>query len=242
MLPLAAFVVLHQMETARIQAINIPQYLLPNDHPLQEKIYSLFTDPKMFESPLELEKAGFELSPHYEEGFMVSWHPQLPGYVLKKFNNSVSKNKQLENYVTRIKGAEALAALIQKENLKNIVTPKKWLYRLPDTFSDPISGEPSYVLIAERMHLLDTKQNRKVYSSRVSKEIIEELTTVLYHFRGLDSNLGNMPFTIDHQIAFIDTCKWENYRWTFLKVARKFMQPEDIKYAEQCYQQLSNNH
>ena len=169
---------------------------------------------------------------------MVSWHPKISGYVFKKFKNSVSKHKQLDNYVTRIKGADALAALIQKENFKHIVTPKKWLYRLPDTFTDPISGAPSYVLIAEHMHLLDTKQNRSTYSSGISKEILRELTTVLHRFRGLDSNLGNMPFTTDMKIAFIDTYKWDNSRWTFLKVARKFMQPEDIKYAEQYYQQL----
>lgn len=211
---------------------EIAQYILPKGHLLQKKLKKLFQDPKMFNSPRELNKLGFRLSSHYKRGLMVAWHPKARQYMIKKFNNSISYNMQLENYIRRIKGAKALRQFIKNNNIETIIVPKKWLYQLPENFSDPVNGEPSYVLIAERIDILYRNETRKKYSEKIPRKTLRELTAILLNFTGLDSVLDNMPFTKSNKIAFIDTYKWDGHRRIFLKIARKYMRSKDLKYAE----------
>lgn len=231
-------IIANQEDAVPVENLALEEYLLPSDHPLQKKLSPFFNDPQMFDEPAKLEKEGFHLFRHYLRGLMVSWHPKIKGYVFKKFINSIPLHDQLDNYTKRIRGANALAKLIKDEKLEHIVTPKKWLYPLPPNFSDPLTGATTYLLIAERIDLLGTKETREIYSSTIPKKVLKELCLVLFTLRGLDSYLGNMPFTKQHRIAFIDTHRWEENRPDFLWRVKSYMLPKRLQYAEKCYQKL----
>src|SRR5205085_2075264 len=102
--------------------------------------------PKIFESPKDLKKAGFYIKRYLEGHVMVVSHPTIKKYLFKKFENEVPPKKQLSNYLSRINGARHLRKFIRLNQLKHIVVPKKWLYPLPEQFSDPKTNENTYML------------------------------------------------------------------------------------------------
>ncbi len=224
---------------------NISQeYLLPEDHPFQDKLKSLFTDKKMFSSTKNFKKAGFEtMKRDSRNSLMVAKHPSIGNYLFKKHKDYISHHEQLVNYLTRISGARALSDFIGSKNLQHILTPKKWLYLLPKEFSDPITNEKSYILIVEDMDIYsggkDPKGDvaRKYYN--IDLNILKELCVVLIHFRGLDSRLHNVPLTRSGKIAFIDTECWEEEeREGFMTYILPFLSKVRKKYVKSVYQEL----
>jgi hypothetical protein len=217
---------------------ELVQYYLPNDHFLHKKLERIVTTTQMFDGPEELRSGGFDLSDHYGRGLMVAWHPEISGYIIKKFINTIPVIEQLENYVTRIRGSRTIRQFIEGNHITQIVVPRKWLYLLPEKFFNPETGEPSYLLIAERIDILDTRHTKELYSSEMPRKLLREFVAIITRFRGLDSTIDNMPFTKEHKIAFIDLHKWQQEWRPFLKVVRDFMLPNDIKYAKKQYRLL----
>jgi len=142
-----------------------------------------------------------------DHNIMVGRHPSVPDYLFKKYNSDVSFGDQRKNYENRVKGADKIRQLIEARQLRHIVVPHKWIYALPSKFSSRKKHKPSYVLIVERMDILDMQENAARYQS-ISEEVLEELCRVLYRFRGFDSAPHNLRFTAGGQIAFIDTESW----------------------------------
>lgn len=213
-------------------------YLLPDKHPLQEQINHLFENSQMFESVDQLQKSGFEVLPRVHRGLMVASHSTMNGYLIKKFQNHISQKHQLNNYVSRIRGARALNLFISKNHLKHIIVPKKWLYALPKKFSDSVTKEKTYILIVEKLDILTGNgEVAKRYQS-IEEPILKELCMVVYRFRGLDSVLHNMPFTHQNKIAFIDTEKWNIKRKGFLHSIMPFLSEDGKAYARSTYEEL----
>ena len=223
--------------------LKLEECLLPPDHPLQKNLKSLFTNKAMFNSPKTLSFEGFKVNKRVHRGLMVAGHSSISGYLIKKFQNKVSQEEQLENFLRRVNGARALSDFIQVNQLEHIVVPQKWIYRLPGIFSDRKTGEDAYVLIVEKMDIygggLDPKGDLAKKYSTIDKEILKEICTVLYTFRGLDSVLHNLPFTHQDQIAFIDTDKWEEERSGYLRRINPFLSKENQKYAARIFADLS---
>lgn len=225
-----------------IDKLTLEDCLLPNDHPLQEKLKNLFQYDDMFKSPDHLRSQGFEVSERMHRGLMVASHPTFKNYLIKKFENHISQKKQLKNYLRRINGARALRKFIKLNNLQHIVVPQKWLYPLPTPFSDNKTGEPSYLLIVEKMDICSGGKDpndevaKKYYN--IDKEILREICIVVYYFRGLDSVLHNLPFTYRDKIAFIDTEKWEEYRKIFLQRIMPFLSEDRQNYTLEVLQEL----
>lgn len=201
------------------------QYLLPKDHPLQEKLSCLFQDEQMFESRYSWQRNGFVVLGRIHFGLMVAKHPSIPGYLFKKFQDKISLEYQLENYIKRIEGARALKEFIEENNLKHIVVPEKWLYELPK----------GYILIVEKMDICrggkDPKGEVAQKYFNIDKEILRELCLVLSSFRGLDSMLHNLPFTYQNKIAFVDTEKWAEKRKGILQNILPYLKDDRRKYA-----------
>lgn len=217
------------------QPLTVNDCLLPNDHPLQEQLKNLFENDKMFKSPDHLRDEGFDVLDRVHRSLMVAGHPSIKNFLIKKFQNKIPQKDQLNNYLKRINGARTLSRFIQSNNLKHIVVPQKWLYPLPKQFSDQKSRERSYVLIVEKMDICNGGKDpegevaEKYYT--IDEETLRELCLVLYHFRGLDSMLHNVPFTQQDQIAFIDTERWERKREGYLRHILPYLSEDKQEYA-----------
>lgn len=178
---------------AKLSKEQINQYLLPKDHPLTPKLKNLFKNRKMFKTAKEFRKEGFQLSFGHRR-LMVASHPEISGYLIKKFPDSTPKEKQIENYIKRINGANEVRKQIAINHLMHLVVPHKWLYRTPY----------GYVLIVENMDILDIKETNRRYF-QIDKEILTELCRLLHALGGCDAFTRNQPFTKSGKIAFVDT-------------------------------------
>ncbi len=224
--------------------LNEDDCLLPDNHPLQKKLKKIFAlgNEGMFRSRKKLQKAGFQVFHRIHRGLMVGSHPSLKKYMIKKFKNKILQKDQLANYLSRINGARALSAFIEANNLKHIVVPQKWLYLLPEQYSDPETKERSYLLIVEKIDICSGGEDpegeiaKKYYN--IDLEVLREVYIVLYYFRGLDSRLHNLPFTHQGKIAFIDTERWERERPGFLDKILPFLSHKKQAYALGILQEL----
>lgn len=219
-------------------------YLLPKKHPLQKKLKDIFKDPEIFDTPHQLRLAGFQVLNRVHRNLMVARHPSISGYLFKKFQNNVSQEDQLDNYLKRIKGALALSKFIRHNNLQHIIVPGKWLYKLPKRFRDSKTKEPAYILIVDEIDICSggSDPNGEVAQRylHIQENVLQELCMVVYHFRGLDSMLHNMPFTYQNKIAFIDTEKWAINRKGYLRNAMSYLSPDKQAYALSIFNALEN--
>jgi hypothetical protein len=226
----------------KIRKLSIKECLLPKDHPLQEKLKKLFKNPQMFKSNEHLKRAGFFPLNRDRKPCMVASHPVIKNYFIKKFKSRVSYRRQITNYLNRISAARALRKFIELNNLKHIVVPQKWLYQLPMQFSDPQTGKRLYVLIVEDMHICSGEDDPKGETAKKYNQMdfdtLREFCIVLYHFRGLDSSLRNVPFTEEDTLAFIDTEHWSDENRDFLRHAKKFLSQDRLDYAMAIYEEL----
>lgn len=230
------------LQAKTIKESKFKKYLLPKDHFLQSQLKDLFVRPKMFNSKNEWRAAGFNVSNRVHRGLMVASHPNAKGYLFKKFQSIISQKEQLENFLERLEGADALRQFIQKRKMQHIIVPQKWLYKLPKIFTGDTSEERAYILIVEKIDLCEGCSHNigqiapKYYN--MDYETLKELCNVVYFFRGLDSVLGNMPFTRQNQIAFIDTEKWRLNRPGYFRKAMPFLSPDRQRYALTIFKEL----
>lgn len=212
------------------EELKLSKYLLPPNHPVQATLDKLFTDPNIFDHPAYLIAAGFKFFNHYAENLMVCTHPLLNDYVIKKFTNSVKPSTQLKRYLRRIKAAQTTARFIKTNQIENLIIPKKYLYRLPENFSK--QNKPTYLLIADKIDLCNKKETQNRYY-QIEEQVLAELCLFVSKFRGLDSSIGNLPFTKSNKIAFIDLDKWEDRRSDeFLSQVKHVLNIENKQYVE----------
>ena len=173
--------------------------------PTSIDLNQLFRKSSMFDSIAAWRKAGFEILRESEDKIIVASHPDVGGYLFKKYgpNNSRSYEEQLEKYQSRIAGARLLREHLDANQIDRIIVPRKWLCTLPDRF-DVRRGKPSYIVIVDRYDILDPDKSKRRYRD-IDRSLLEDLCTVLFKFRGLDFTPRNVPFTRDHKIAYIDT-------------------------------------
>lgn len=231
-----------EIQEVHIGKLELDECLLPEDHPLQDKLKHLFKHSNMFDSRSTLKKAGFDVLDRMHRGLMVASHPTMGNYLIKKFQNEVDQESQLHNFLCRINGATALREFIKLNDLQHIVVPKKWLYELPKKFSDPKTGERTYVLIVEKIDICDGGKDPNGEAAiryyKMDFDILRELCIVVYYFRGLDSVLSNMPFTYHDKIAFIDTERWDWKRDRYLREAMQYLSQDRQEYALKKFEEL----
>ena len=174
--------------------------------PVSIDLDKLFRRPSMFESARTWRKAGFEILRESEEKIIVARHRDVGGYLFKKYSSSNprwSYDEQLERYQNRIAGARLLREHLEANQIDRIVVPRKWLCTLPGRF-DVRRGKPSYIIVVERYDILDRDRSKRRYRE-IDADLLRDLSTILFRFRGLDFTPRNVPFTRDHRIAYIDT-------------------------------------
>lgn len=214
------------------------RYLLPLDHPAQEQLKLLFTSPEIFDNRINMQAAGFTFFGHYSRKLLVCTHPLLSDYVVKKFINLVPSGNQLSAYVRRLKGRKKISRYIKSAKVENLVVPKKYLYELPENFSDPVTHEKSYILIAEKQDLCSVEETKQRYYG-ISRKMLKELCLFLLKFPGMDSSLENLSFTKEGKVALIDTDKWEEQRSEYLRRIIDELSERNKKYAKRLKKKYS---
>ena len=160
----------------------------------------------MFDSQESWTAAGFKVKRRSEnDKIMVGTHPSVPGYLFKKYGRSVRCDDQRENYRERVRGADAIRALVEQHKLDKIVVVHKWIYELPAEFKT--RKRCPELLVAERVDLVRASEAKRLYSS-IDPATLEQLCRVLHAFSGFDAAVHNLKFTSGGQIAFYDTESW----------------------------------
>ena len=196
----------------------------------------LFTDPDMFDSRDDWRDAGFDVFDRSGDNkIMVASHASAPGVLFKKYVNDVDLDKQHTNYRRRVEGADRVRSFVADRRLSRVTAPRKWLHELPRSFGS--RHEPGYVLVVERLPLLDSAPLRRAYED-IDEDQLAQLCAVLLEFRGLDSAIMNVPFLEDGRIAFIDTEHWDRRSRSkkFLDHIRSYLTKDRYKRAKKIYE------
>lgn len=202
--------------------------------PASLDLRGLFRDPDMFDSRNSWAAAGFEILNRASNGkIMVACHPSVRGLLFKKYAASVTQKDQCKNYECRLEGSRRLRAFVEVRGFTRVVVPRKWLVTLSGKFSHRDS-----LLVAERLEILGRDQTVSAYR-HIDEELLTELCTVLFHFRGMDSNVNNLPFLTGGRIGLVDTEHWD--RGTskdYLHHVQEHMSSEGRKAAKKIFRQF----
>lgn len=192
---------------------DVKDYLIPNDHPIKEKLDQIFSNGRVFNDQWSLRAAGFDAyPPQHKTQMIVAKHPNLQGYVIKAYldeQDYYAGRPEHYYWIKRIKGAELIRESINRHDYDNFFkVPKKWIYLLPDHPSpSPHYLRKMFILVEEDMELFDHKTNENLWGSEwVTKELLHALYTIITELGLLDSaRPENCSFSIDRKAAFIDT-------------------------------------
>lgn len=220
----------------------LENYILPKGRSLNLKLKSLFTNSNMFSSENEFRKAGFRVKAGHRK-LMVGAHPKIPGFLIKKFQNSMPFPLQMDNFLLRIKGANKIREFIASHNFVHLVVPQKWLYELPKNFVK-FPAKRNFVLVVEDMNIIDDlhkpdSEVLKLYYN-MSKEMLTELTMLLHGLNGCDAMPRNQPFTKSGKIAFVDTEHVGRLKGHFLKHVVPVLNDQNQKFAIKLWNRLEN--
>ncbi len=190
--------------------LQLKPYFLPFHHPVRKKLDQLFHRERATLSEETFEAAGFSITRrHRPLNAVVTGHPKLDGYLLKVYLDSQLSIIDWQMWLRRIQGAEVIRACLKKHGYNQFAVPQKWIYPLPAEPSPPLSNQYSrknFILIVEDMHILNSKENKQAYKHKMTESLLEALYTVLTECQLTDcAYIGNMPFTKEGKIAFIDT-------------------------------------
>jgi len=208
------------------------------DDPASIDFKGLFREAHMFESRRAWEEAGFQIFNRATSGkIMVARHLSVQGLLFKKYSNEVAEKDQLRNYTRRLEGADRLRAFIDRLRLSRVTVPHKWVFELPRAVA---RKEPAYMLVVEHLDLLGDEQTKAAYA-RIDLGTLKDLCTLLFHFRGMDSNGKNLPFTSGGQIACIDTEHWDrSTRKAYLHHLGEYLPTKRYKLAKKFFGQLED--
>lgn len=188
--------------------VCMEEKLLPTNHPAYEVLCRLCQNRSIFDNFESLSDAGFMIRNMpitvREWTIMVAEHPEVKGFLIKKYPNHFPKDLQLYNYLTRINGADQIDAYIKTHQFQHLTVPKKWLFCLP-----PKNDESEdYLLVVDDIPILPGGYwGEEVFDlySTMSSEVMRELCCLLHDLKGCDAWPQNQPFTKEGKIAFIDT-------------------------------------
>ena len=198
---------------------------------------ALFRDPGMFASRSAWSSAGFFVVERSNAGkIMVARHPSAPGLLFKKYGNDMSQKEQTRNFERRADGSRRLRAFVEDRRLR-LVVPRKAILELPRPFC---RKETAHVLVVEQIELLGDDQTKASYR-RIDPQTLSDLCTLLFHYRGMDSNAKNLPFTSDGRIALIDTEHWDRATSkAYLHHVGEYLSRDRKKLAKKIFGQLED--
>lgn len=209
---------------------SLEPYFLPEKHPARSFIDEMFHSSRITLSTETLKQAGFrDVKQRHSQSAIVTTHPDCPGYFFKFYVDTQKLDNDWWRLVERIYGAEAARECIKRHGFHGLFkVPRKWLYPLPIEPSIPEDERylrKNFFLVAEDMHVLSQKENRKAYRTRMTKRKLDAFYIILSEEGLNDSTYAeNSPFTKDGYIAFIDTERY-NKPVTYTKMLKYLSEP-----------------
>lgn len=186
----------------------ISPYLLPQDHPVKEKLDRIFSKPEVLANGKTFKKAGFSyLALRQWDNAVVAWHSKLKGYVIKAYFDDQVGVDYAGCLIRRVTGARAIQEAIDAYHYEHLFkVPQKWIY--PIQFFQPTEIKPHkkfFILVAEDMKLKGRSANAKKWK-KIKKDHLKALFHLVQSLGLFDSiYITNIPFAKDNKIAFIDT-------------------------------------
>lgn len=183
-------------------------YFVPEYSEEKAALDTIFAERGVLKSLRSLSKAGFHLITNPKSKIIVLSHPYLEGYLVKAYLES-EDIPEWDCWLRRARGARIVREAISRHGYEHILkVPRKWVYPLPENPSPVKEGtfRKYFVLLVEKMDILDDKKNRKAFKKQMTREILGALYTLLMENLMIDSVYAdNIPFCKDGKIAFVDT-------------------------------------
>ncbi|MFA6915989.1 MAG: hypothetical protein WC222_06300 [Parachlamydiales bacterium] len=190
---------------------EIAPFMLPSNHPLKSTVENLFGIERVTLNEEAFANAGFVTLYSQPRSFIkVARHPLLPGYLVKTVLDSEPRQKKgmqsWEWFVRRCVGAKLMQKVIRNKRCQYFIVPQKYLHPLPaypevpDNYSRQIA-----ILLVEELDLVSEEENLLAWKTKITKEHLKELYSILTHSPGITLRPDNIVYTTDGKFAFIDT-------------------------------------
>lgn len=204
------------------------------DDPGKIDLGALFCDAGMFDSRRSWAAAGFQIVNRAGK-ILVAQHPAVRGLLFKKYTSEVPEEDQTQNFERRTDGSRRLRAFVSSRNLSRIAVPQKWILDLPRHFP-----RKAHLLVVEQLPL--SGEDAASTYQRIDLTTLHDLCVVLHHYRGMDSNVKNLPFTTDGRIALVDTEHWDRRsRKSYLHQIEPYLSRDRRKLAEKIFKRLEDD-
>ncbi len=181
-------------------------YILPEKDSLRILLDSLFKSPGIIANEKTLKTAGFKiLRAQKYSGIRLVQHPKLKGYLLKIYLESETRRRNgltgEQWLIQRCIGASAIRKIIAQNKMRYFTVPDKWLYRV--LLQNGTSS--TFVLVVTDMKLVQSKETKKAWKTKATKEVLDELFIILSQGYGSTGLRINIPYTKNGTFALIDT-------------------------------------
>jgi len=209
-------------QSARV-ALRECKNLMPDDHPAREQLDRLYERvPRPSYSLKEMRESGFTHIRMRHRGVTFAEHPLLPDYFFKaacdkdsdayfrSINFFLTDKWAVGEFTGRIKKRNAISRTVQNLGMTSIIVPQKWLYLFPENSIPETSRgvQPkSTMVVAEKMDLLPYDQNLLLWKEMPEEDQKDLFILVMMH-QLHDPAPGNIWYTTDGRLAFIDTKAW----------------------------------
>lgn len=189
---------------------EVSPYLLPEGHPIKVHLDAIFSKSGVLASIESMEEAGFNIIIYRQgRGLIVASHPLLDNFLIKTYLDTV-KHVEWTRWVRRAKGRERMQKFLDDhpQYAPYLKAPKKWIYKIPECGMGSATEESvprEYILLVENMDLVDKTTNEMMYKTVITYEALDGLYLIIDKTGFSDGHIGNLPFSADQRIAFIDT-------------------------------------
>ncbi len=212
------------------------RYIIPEDHPLKEKLDRIFKSSRVTRDIEAFQDAGFSIISKRPRSFVyVARHPLLKNFVIKAYMDSELREKGgipgWKWLVQRCLGARKIEYVIAKRRYRYFRVAQKWIYPLPPVPVTPDDGEHVQqlaLLVATDMELTSMKENLRAWHDEITKDHLRELYGILKVAKGGSYRPDNIHYTKSGVFAFIDTEYPSN--GPDFKSIKKFLSPEMLEY------------
>lgn len=221
-------------------------YMIPVNHPMRKQMDQIFAN----RPTLNLQTyraAGFiDVGGKRPRSFVqISRHPSLPGYLVKAYLDTETRNKKDKEswtwLVNRCKGARQIKEVIRKKKFRYFRVADKWIYPLPAHPAPPETKEYQQhlaVLLVTDMNLVSKEENLTAWFHFLSENQLDELYTILSYGKGSSYRPDNITYSRNGYFAFIDT-EYPDRKPNFDYV-RTYLRPEMKRYWDKIVKNGGN--